>query len=164
MTTTVTPKESRMVQKRPKLCGYHVVLGLAVALASTVMGCGFRSRPAAINPPDRAAQLLNLAPYRALTSHRRATVYEVAGKRRVQHGSGCASAPQAASTDYVGFRIHDMATVPLDYYDAGTVFLNGWRLQYNDGDHAVLGLGSAIYNVTEGRNGGQFELDWDAGG
>src|SRR5262249_13721797 len=60
--------------------------------------------------------------------------------------------------------IHDMATVPLDYYDAGTVFLNGWRLQYNDGDHNVLGLGSAIYNVTEGRNGDQFELHWDAGG
>jgi len=155
------------MQLRQQKVGYPVVIGLAVALASTFMGCGFHSQPGlSLNTPEGVEQVLNTAPTISLATSNISTVYEAAGRLRVQHGSGCARASRAVSTDgnSLGFRIHDMAAVPLDYGDAGTVFLNGWRLEYADDDHHVIGLGSAIYNVTEVRNGDQFELHRDAGG
>jgi hypothetical protein len=154
------------MQQHQQKVWYPVGIGLAVALASTFMGCGFRSPAGGLNTPEGVEQVLNTAPYISPTTSSRSTVYEAAGRLRVQHGSGCAHASRALSGDgtSLGFRIHDMAAVPLDYGDAGTVILNGWKLQYADGDHHVTGLGSAIYNVTEVRNSDQFELHWDAGG
>jgi hypothetical protein len=150
------------VQQHQQISGYHVVIGLAVAMASTFMACGFHTP--GLSTPEGIQSTLNTAPYTSLTSSDRWTVYETAGKLRVQHGYGCAQAPRAASEEYVGCRIQDMAAVPLDYGDAGTVFLNGWNVQYTNDDHHVQGLGSAIYNIIPVTNGNQFELHWEAGG
>ena len=82
---------------------------------------------------------------------------------KVQHRLGCAQADKAASENSVGLRIHEMAVIPPGY-NTGTVFLNGWRLRYQNGDHHVRGLGSAIFNITQTQNGDQQELHWEAGG
>jgi hypothetical protein len=128
------------------------------------MACGFRSHGTDFKTPEGIEHILNIAPFRSLTSTTRSTIYEAPGAIRVQHGQGCAEAPRAASTDDIGFRVQEMAAVPLDYGDAGTVFLNGWELHYNGSDQHVEGLGSTIFNITSGRNGNQFELHWEAGG
>ena len=86
------------------------------------------------------------------------------GKIRVQHGWGCVKQGYAATEDYVGFRIQDMEVVPLEFGDAGTIILNGWDVQYTNGDHHVLGLGTAIFNITGRLTPTQFELSWEAGG
>ena len=65
-----------------------------------------------------------------------------------QHRLGYAQADKAASTNSVGLRVHEMAVIPPGY-NTGTVFLNGWRLAYQSGDHHVRGLGSAIFNIIQ---------------
>jgi hypothetical protein len=60
-----------------------------------------------------------------------------------------------------------MADLPPGY-NTGTVFLNGWRLEYQSGDHQVQGLGSAIFNIThditQTPTGPHHALHWEAGG
>jgi hypothetical protein len=77
----------------------------------------------------------------------------------VQHGFGCSEAGDGHGEDFIGLHIQDRAVIPPGY-DTATVFSNGWRLEYQSGDHHVLGLGSAIYNITRIEN----ELRWEAGG
>ena len=103
--------------------------------------------------------ILNTAPYEDRTDSQQATYIEVPGLLKVQHRLGCAQADKAASENSVGLRIHEMAVIPPGY-NTGTVFLNGWRLRYKNGDHHVRGLGSAIFNITQTQN----ELHWEAGG
>jgi len=45
-------------------------------------------------------------------------------------------------------------------FDEGTVFINGWRLRYAEGDHQVFALSSAIVDI-EKQDG---KLRWKAGG
>src|SRR5262249_29046538 len=70
----------------------------------------------------------------------------------------CASAPRAAAKEYIGSRLVDSATLPANF--DGTVFLNGWKLEYDKGDDEGIGLGAIIFNI--GRTG--TELSWEAGG
>src|SRR5262245_22730498 len=72
-------------------------------------------------------------------------------------------ADEAATAAFVGLRIRETAVLPPGY-NTGTVFLNGWRLRYDNGDHRMLGFGSAIFNITQTQNGDQQELHWEAGG
>src|SRR5262249_52532832 len=120
-----------------------------------------------INTPAGIHAILNSAPYKDLIDPQRATYVEVPGLLNVQHGLGCAQADKAASREYIGLRIRDMAVMPPGYNNR-TVFLNGWRLEYQSGDHHVQGLGSAIFNITHNitqtQNGAQHELHWEAGG
>ena len=154
-----------MVQQRQQMFCYSVVIGLVVALASTFMACDFHA-PDAFSPdtPEGINAILNMAPVRSLSEGDRWTVYEAPGKIRVQHGYGCSWVDVAATTDYIGLRIHDMAEIPLSFADAGIIILNGWDVQYPNGDHHVQGLGSAIFNITETHTVDQFALHWDAGG
>lgn len=152
-----------MFRQLKQLCEHTLVTGLVVALASTFMACSFKS-PIALDTPEGINHIMNTAPPRSLDEGNRWTVYEDPGKIRVQHGFGCLQQGFAATEDYVGFRIQDTVTVPLDVADAGTVILNGWDVQYLNSDHHLLGLGSAIFNITEAINAGQFELSWEAGG
>jgi len=42
---------------------------------------------------------------------------------------------------------------------------NGWDVQYPNGDHHVLGLGSVIFNISHRYNGpSEYTLQWQAGG
>ena len=152
-----------MVQQRPQRSCSAVVIGLVVALASTFLACVFGA-PLGSDTPEGINDILNTAPLRSLSEGDRWTVYEVPGKIRVQHGWGCVKQGYAATEDYVGFRIQDMEVVPLEFGDAGTIILNGWDAQYTNGDHHLLGLGTAIFNITGTLTPTQFELRWEAGG
>ena len=114
------------MQQRQQISGYHVVIGLVVALASTFMACGFQSPGAGGTPEEQLNSILDTAPVRSLSAGDRWTVYEAPGKIRVQHGYGCLKQGFAAIEDSVGFRIQDKEAVPLAFADAGTVVLNGW--------------------------------------
>ena len=152
-----------MVQQRPERSCYAVVIGLVVALASTFLACVFGS-PIGSDTPEGINDILNMAPVRSLSEGDRWTVYEVPGKIRVQHGYGCVKQGYAATEDYVGFRIQDMEAVPLEFGDAGTIILNGWDVQYTNGDHHVLGLGTAIFNITGTSPRPSSSCSWEAGG
>jgi hypothetical protein len=151
-----------MLQPRRYRSRFDVGFGLVVALASTFMACAFQGYQS-VNTPERIHEILNTAPYEDLTDSQQATYIEAPGLLKVQHRLGCAQADKAASENTVGLRIHEMAVIPPGY-NTGTVFLNGWRLAYQNGDHHVRGLGSAIFNITQTQNGTQHELHWEAGG
>jgi hypothetical protein len=159
-----------MIQTRQQRSYPSVVTGLLVALAATVMawmfmGCSFDAPVGVdVDTPEGINEVLNMAPVRPLEEAGRWTVYEVPGKLSVQHGYGCLGQGFAATKEYVGFRIQDSAAVRLAMADAGTILLNGWDLQYTNGDHHVAGLGTVIFNVTETRTEDQFVLNWEAGG
>jgi hypothetical protein len=157
-----------MVQPRQQRSYASVVTGLMMALAATVMACTFMAcdfaSPDALKTPEGINKVLNAAPVRPLEEAGRWTVYEVPGKLSVQHGFGCAKADHAATEEYIGFRIRDSAAVPLTFADAGTILLNGWDVEYTNGDHHVTGLGTAIFNITETHTEDAFALHWEAGG
>lgn len=149
-------------------------LGLVVVLASTFMACSFDS-PGALctncdfnhdgikSEQELLYDRLDTAPLRNLKEADRWTVYEDPRKFLVQHGFGCAPGNVELDQSVVGFRIQDSATV-LGAYNAGTIILNGWDVQYPNGDHHVRGLGTQIYNIRETSNADQYTLDWEAGG
>jgi hypothetical protein len=133
-------------------------------------GCGFRATAAGAcgseDSPDFITCSLNMAPVVAIGSDSRKIVYESPGLIRVLHGSSCVSAPNALQGSALGFRIQQQESVPSSVADSGTVFLNGWHLNYHNEDHHVQGLGAAVINITEKRDPdlGQFILNWEAGG
>jgi hypothetical protein len=151
-----------MVQQRQqRFCG-AVVTRFVVALASTFMACSF-TPPTALNTPENVHKILNMTPVRSLEEGNRWTVYEDPGRIRVQHGYGCTQVSEAATDDYVGFHIQDQAVAP-DVNDHSAIILNGWDLQYRNGDHHVQGLGSAIFNISHKYTINEYTLQWDAGG
>ena len=148
--------------------GYVVFAAATMAVMSLLVACSFHLPPGVdINTAEGIYTVLNSAPYKTLTESQRATYVEVPGLIKVQHGLGCAQASEAAQLRYIGLRIRDTAEMPLGY-NTGTVFLNGWKLEYQSGDHKVLGLGSAIFNIThditQTQKGPQHALHWEAGG
>jgi hypothetical protein len=147
---------------------YSVSAGMALTVMMLCAACSFEAPPNLdINTPEGLYAVLNSAPYQTLTESQRATYVEVPSLLKVQHGLGCAQADEAARTHFIGLRIRDMAAMPPGY-NTGTILLNGWRLEYQSGDHKVLGLGSVIFNITheitQTQSGPQHALHWDAGG
>jgi hypothetical protein len=143
---------------------FDLGLGLLVALVSTFLACGF-IRPDGTPCPEKcdanhdgtiSAQerlhflTLNKAPLAGLTSSQRTTQLEVPNLLKVQHGEGCVRASRAmedeVNEEAIGVRVADEAELPPGYNTA-TVFSNGWRLRYLEGDHRVQGFGSAIFNA-----------------
>jgi len=133
-----------------------VVATAAIAL-SLLQACTFQ-RSDGIQTPEDVYAIIDGAPYVDATERERWVVVDEPGKLHVEHGRSCARASQAASEDHVGMRIAENVLLPRNY--VGTVIQNGYELAYEDGDHEVVGLGSAIYNVHLLNN----ILFWDAGG
>jgi hypothetical protein len=127
------------------------------ALVNLLGACSFSPAQGLQTPAD-AYQLMNSTPYASITSSDRVTVVDDANRVKVQHGFSCAHAEQAASDSSLGIRVQESADLPPNY--DGTVFLNGWKLEYSDGDHHVAGIGTTIFNVETIDN----QLVWDAGG
>jgi len=139
----------------------HLVASAVIAVAATgvnlLQACSY-TPPASLDSPEAVYAIIDSAPYVNPTEQQRAVVFGAPGKLHVEHGRSCARANQAASATYIGMRITDNVLLPKGY--TGTVYQNGHELQYEDGDHHVLGLGSAIYNVHQLGD----ILFWDAGG
>jgi hypothetical protein len=130
-----------------------VALGLQLLQA-----CSFEA-PRALETPQGLYQVLRGAPYvdDATVSGDRWRVIDDA-HLKVDHGWTCAGAPRAASKKYVGSKLWDSADLPPNFQ--GTVMLNGWYLEYPNGDHHVLGLGAVIFDIAQSGN----MLTWHAGG
>ncbi|MBM4244324.1 MAG: hypothetical protein FJ148_10980 [Deltaproteobacteria bacterium] len=79
-------------------------------------------------------------------------------KLRVEHGWACAAASSAASSEYIGLRVGGFTRLPSGF--DGTVFLNGWHLEYQRTDHHVVGFGTSIFNIVQLND----VLVWNAGG
>ncbi|HET6335244.1 MAG TPA: hypothetical protein VFG30_18595 [Polyangiales bacterium] len=138
------------------------------ALGAAASGCGFSSPVAAACGPNATEDFitcaLNMAPIVQPGSDTRQIVYQAPGKLRVLHGQSCVSAPRAADSKQFAFRIQQSETLPAAYADSATVFMNGWKLRYQNGDHHVQGFGSAIVNINESRQLDGLQLQWEAGG
>lgn len=136
-----------------------VVVALFTAGLQLLQACAFSAPEGALRTPEEMYSVLEASPYAddATVSGERWRVIDAA-KLKVDHGFRCARASHAAGEDSLGVRTLDSATLEPDF--GGTVFLNGWYLEYGKSDHHVVGLGSVIFNIVQ--NGS--ELTWDAGG
>jgi hypothetical protein len=145
----VTPSRQRLAAA--------TVVAVAVIGLNLLQACTY-TPPASLETPADVYAIIDGAPYVNPTEQQRSVVVDTPGKLHVEHGRSCARADQAASESYIGMRITDNVLLPKGY--TGTVYQNGYELQYEDEDHHVLGLGSAIYNVHQLGD----ILFWDAGG
>ncbi len=132
------------VRRRQRRCCRGTVALIALAAGSSA--CTFDPTGSIFDPP--------LA---ELTDSGRRLVFEDEGTIGVFHGYGCARSDRAGEENFL--RVRESLELP-DYATAGTVFLNGWHLQYLEGDHDLRGLGTGIarINLTDDL------LQWEAGG
>ena len=147
---------------RPRARGLRaptLVVGLLTAGLQILQACAFSAPEGALRTPEEMYAVLDAAPYAddATVSGERWRVIDAA-KVKVDHGFRCARASHAAGEDYIGVRTFDSATLQPGF--DGTVFLNGWYLEYGKADHHVVGLGSVVFNILQSG----AELTWDAGG
>jgi hypothetical protein len=84
-------------------------------------------------------------------------VLEDLGRIQVLHGFGRASAFLHDGKDYI--KVEQGVPIP-DYANQATVFLNGWKVDYSNGDENVLELGVAITKIKLDRG----RLTWNAFG
>ena len=101
--------------------------------------------------------LLANGPANDVTSSSQSAVFENPGTIIVVHGTACAEATKSGTKGFI--RVPGKQDLP-DYATNAAVVLNGWHLQYLNGDHHVAGLGTAISNIRlEGNT-----LNWQAAG
>jgi len=131
------------------------VVGCAVVAINLLQACGFTIE--AIQSPQDVYDILDESRYVEPYAGERWTVVNDP-KLRVEHGWSCAEAPSAASQEYIGLRVGGFTELPTNF--DGTVFLNGWHLEYKKKDHHVVGLGTSIFNIVQLNN----VLVWNAGG
>ena len=87
----------------------------------------------------------------------RSTVFEDPGTLIAYHGFACAQSDSQGQEAVVN--IESSIELPAYATDA-TVFLNGWRLEFLNGDHEVAGFGATITDIrTENQS-----LKWRASG
>jgi hypothetical protein len=128
-----------------KLVGAAVVL-LTVSACSSILGiyyifdiCQWFSAPPEPQTPVPATPV---------------TVFEDPSTIVVYHGFSCADSPASGGKSV---RIPQSLQLP-GYASRATVFLNGWRLRFLDGDRHVVAAGAILRGVTRERN----ELRWEA--
>jgi hypothetical protein len=156
----VPPPDPALAPSRRSRLRFPILLvALVAAGLQLLQACSFSAPEGALQTPQDMYAVLDAAPYAddATVTGDRWRVIDDA-KLKVDHGFRCAGAPRAAGKEYIGVRVFDQATLPTGF--DGTVYLNGWYLEYAKSDHHVLGLGSVIFNIAQ--NG--TELTWDAGG
>jgi len=150
-----TPDGARHVPTRISRVLAVTVVGLAVVTINLLQACGFTV--GTIESPQDVYDILDESRYVEPYASDRWTVVDDT-KLRVEHGWACAEAPSAASQQYIGLRILGFTKMPKNF--DGTVFLNGWHLEYKRKDHHVIGLGTSIFNIAQLND----TLVWNAGG
>jgi hypothetical protein len=139
-----------------------------LSIASTTIiiginvGCAFHGGDGLITPENVNSQWdsVSLAQPYAIN---RDTIFQDS-LLQIQHGASCVDAKSAISVDNFGtysygVGVEDSVPIPAAY-DSATVFLNGWRMQYKNKDHEVLGISTAIVNIEKDEN----LIRWKAGG
>jgi hypothetical protein len=144
------------VQNRIK----RAALAFAAWLTSFPMGCTFSSPNPYMPPEQQAHDAINAAPLLALAESSRYVVMETPGKMKLMHGYSCAYPDKASGDHHIGFRVQESVELPAGY--TGTVYLNGFRGDYDKGDRNMLGIGASIIHVET--NVDKQELTWQAGG
>lgn len=145
----------------PGRYSFHFLVSVTITAVLATTGCDFEGAPVISKESmHRSMQSVSIGtPY---TSNR-FTFHEDA-HLKVVHGASCSKARAAKTTNNAGntsygVGVHERIAIPIGY-DSATVYLNGWRLKYRDGDHEVLGLSTAIVDIEKQAR----ELRWKAGG
>ncbi|MEP7145603.1 MAG: CARDB domain-containing protein [bacterium] len=126
--------------KTIKLFLRSVVLLSAVILPAVLVdSCGFC---ASVSSPF--CKLLGETPLAELTDSSSSMVLLSQDTLVVYHGSACAKSTKSGTKDVI--KIEGIRELPAFATNAA-VFLNGWKLQYLDGDHHVDGMGATIRNI-----------------
>ena len=131
------------------------LVGVVTAAVGLLQACGFTI--GAIQSPQDVYDILDESQYVEPYASDSWTVVNDP-KLRVEHGWACAEASSAASSEYIGLRVGGFTRLPSGF--DGTVFLNGWHLEYQKRDHHVVGFGTSIFNVAQLND----VLVWNAGG
>ena len=145
----------RRVDPRAGRFSAATLLGFVIGTVYLLPACGFTVQ--AVQTPQDVYDILDDSRYVEPYAGNRWTVVDDP-KLRVEHGWSCAQAPSAASQEYIGLRILEFTQLPTNFN--GTVFLNGWHLEYKSKDHHVVGLGATIFNIAQLND----KLVWNAGG
>ena len=130
----------------------HLLILMGIAAPIVLESCGF------CGPDSGNLCLLSTAPLtKSTVATNQNVVFEVPGTLIVFHGSACAQSKKSGTKDVL--RIDQSIRLPA-YATNATVFLNGWEVDYLNGDHHVTGLGTLIDTIRIEQN----TLKWQAAG
>jgi hypothetical protein len=133
------------------------VLGVLVLAINLLQACSFHAHADIIQTPDDVYDALDSSVYVTPVDASRVNVIDD-DLLKAEHGYTCALADVAATEDHLGVRVIDNFHLAPGF--DGTVFLNGWVLEYKGTDHHVLGLGTSLFNIAQLND----QLVWNAGG
>jgi hypothetical protein len=132
----------------------HLIIPLI--LLASVWGCAFTPPSATLPMPPFTPSFENV-PLSPVVDSGEQKVFEEPDNMVVYHGFACAESND--SDHQTVLRIEQSRAIPATMNRA-TVFLNGWRFKYLNGEHKILGLGTSIFKIRVENN----ELKWEAGG
>lgn len=130
----------------------HLLIVLVPATVILLDSCGFCPRNS-----GELCTLSNAPVTKSTVVTNQSVVFESPGTLIVFHGSACAKS-QKSGTQVV-LKIEQSIALPA-YVTNATVLLNGWEVEYLNGDHHVAGLGTLIDTIRIEQN----TLKWQAAG
>lgn len=155
-----TDRATSNVESRRRETGRLLALGVvatAVVAINLLQACSFEGQAGVLQTPADVYDSLDSSVYVTPEEQERWTVIDDA-LFKVLHGRSCGRLPYAATQDHLGLRVIENVRLAPGF--DGTVFLNGWLVEYKGTDHHVVGLGSAIWNIVQLGD----QLVWNAGG
>ncbi len=132
------------------------LLGLVSVIATVgllILPAGCKYHP----PNPELCKLINDLPLTPVSSDPPTTVFEDPGTIKVMEGSGSA---EIHNKPFI--KVEQSVAIP-EYANQATVFLNGWKLNYN-ADHHVAAVATLIGKIKLERTGREGKLTWNAAG
>src|SRR5690349_12229560 len=129
---------------------------LVLSMLTLVPACAFQP-PAALPPPGPFLTQLQRLPVAPITESNEDTIFEETGTMAIYQGFACAESREKGRQEVL--HVQQAHDIPREMNHA-TVILSGWHFRYLNGDHNVLGLGTAIFGVVEGDK----KISWEAAG
>ena len=153
---TAPATRAKRRRDRTRLVVLAVVSALVVAI-NLLQACSFQGQAGILQTPADVYDALDSSVYVTPEEQERWSVIDDP-LFKVLHGRSCGRAPWAATEEHLGLRIIENVLLAPGF--DGTVFLNGWLVEYKGTDHHVVGLGTTIFNIVQLGN----QLVWNAGG
>lgn len=145
------PDSERIFQMRHRISRRQwLALAGAAALVALGSACGFLI----VGPPLPFCENFDNIGLTEVEGGPPALVFEEPGTVKVMHGLG-----SAKWTSGYFIKVEQSAELP-PYANRATVFLNGWRADYTNGDHHLLGVGSMIARIAVQPG----KITWNAAG